>query len=111
VNEFQIGDRVKLVETDREGVIIGRCYGDERYDVRCDNGIYVRDLSPEALRLIESPAGRAFDRSHDEPPCALLHGSKVPAKFTQFVALPRALKRVVAPIQGSTGSMSCRQRY
>lgn len=53
VNDFQIGDRVKLVETDREDVIIGRCYGDVRYEVRCDNGTYVRDLPPEALRLIE----------------------------------------------------------
>src|SRR5689334_20167870 len=34
VNEFQIGDWVKLVETDREGIIIGRCYGDVRYEVR-----------------------------------------------------------------------------
>ena len=59
VNEFQIGDRVKLVETDREGVIIGRCYGDERCEVRCDNGTYVQDLPPEALRLLEqSPADR-----------------------------------------------------
>jgi hypothetical protein len=61
VNEFQIGDRVKLVETDREGVIIGRCYGDVRFEVRCDNGTYVRDLPPEALRLIEqSPADRGL---------------------------------------------------
>jgi len=59
VNEFQIGDRVKLVETDREGVIIGRCYGDVRFEMRCDNGTYVQDLPPEALRLLEqSPADR-----------------------------------------------------
>jgi len=78
VNEFQIGDRVKLVETDRDGVIIGRCYGDVRYEVRCDNGTYVRDLPPEALRpMKQSPADRARS-SHGEPPCAaLLHGSKV----------------------------------
>jgi hypothetical protein len=40
-------------------VIIGRCYGDVRFEVRCDNGTYVQDLPPEALRLIEqSPADR-----------------------------------------------------
>ena len=60
MTDFQIGDRVKLVETDREGVIVGKCYGDVRYEVRCDDGTYVRDLPPEALRLIEqSPALRA----------------------------------------------------
>jgi hypothetical protein len=53
VNDFQTGDRVKLVETDREGVIIGKSYGDVRYEVRCENGTYVRALPPEALRLIE----------------------------------------------------------
>jgi hypothetical protein len=65
VNEFQIGDRVKLVETDRVGVIIGRCYGDVRYEVRCDNGAYVQDLPPEALRLIEQSSvgwARSFSR-------------------------------------------------
>ena len=65
VNEFQIGDRVKLVETDREGVIIGRCYGDVRFEVRCDNGTYMRDLPPEALRLIEQSSAdwaRSFSR-------------------------------------------------
>jgi hypothetical protein len=66
VNEFQIGDRVKLVETDREGVIIGRCYGDVRFEVRCDNGTYVRDLPPEALRLIEqSPRVSAVSQDQD----------------------------------------------
>jgi len=55
VNDFQIGDRVKLVETDREGVIIGKSYGDIRYEVRCDNGLHMRDLLPEALFLIEEP--------------------------------------------------------
>ena len=59
MNNFQIGDRVKLVETNREGVIIGKTYGDIRYEVRCDNGLHVRDLRPEALRLSEEPISSA----------------------------------------------------
>ena len=55
VTDFQIGDRVKLTGTELEGVVIGKSYGDIRYEVRCDNGLYVRELLPEALFLIEEP--------------------------------------------------------
>ena len=55
VADFQIGDRVKLADPELEGVVIGKSYGEVRYEVRCDNGHYVRELLPEALSLIEKP--------------------------------------------------------
>ena len=33
-----IGDRVKLVETELQGVVIGKNLGNVRYKVRCDDG-------------------------------------------------------------------------
>jgi hypothetical protein len=53
MSDFQIGDRVELLETEAPGMVIGKSYGAVRYEVRCDDGRYVRDLLPEALRLIE----------------------------------------------------------
>ena len=56
VTDFQIGDRVKLAGTELGGVVIGKCYGDIRYEVRCDDGAYMRELLPEALRPAEEPS-------------------------------------------------------
>jgi hypothetical protein len=53
MSDFQIGDRVKLFETELQGMVIGKSYGDVRYEVRCDDGLYVRDLLPDALRRID----------------------------------------------------------
>jgi hypothetical protein len=50
-------DRVKLSGTEFEGVFIGKPYGDIRYEVRCDNGLFMREPLPEALFLIEEPTG------------------------------------------------------
>jgi hypothetical protein len=55
VADFQIGDRVKLADPELEGVVIGKSYGEVRYEVRCDNGRYVRELLPNALSLIDEP--------------------------------------------------------
>jgi hypothetical protein len=55
MTDFQIGDRVKLAGTELEGMVIGKSYGDIRYEVRCDNGLYMRELPPEALFLIQEP--------------------------------------------------------
>ena len=38
-----------------EGVVISKSYGEVRYEVRYDNGRYVRELLPEALSLIVEP--------------------------------------------------------
>ena len=54
VTDFQLGDRVKVADADLEGVVISKSYGDVRYEVRCDNGRYVRELRPEGLALIEA---------------------------------------------------------
>ena len=53
MSDFQIGDRVKLIGTELHGVVIGKSYGDVRYEVRCDDGLHVRELLPEALAPIE----------------------------------------------------------
>jgi hypothetical protein len=46
---FELGDRV-LVQPSKEGTIIGVRYGEVAYDVLC-GGEYLRDLSPELIRL------------------------------------------------------------
>jgi translation initiation factor IF-1 len=53
--DFQIGDRVRLANAELEGVVISKSYGNVRFEVRCDNGHYVRELLPEDLSLIEKP--------------------------------------------------------
>jgi hypothetical protein len=55
VADFQVGDRVKLADPELEGVVISKSYGQVRYEVRCDDGRYVRELLPEALSLVEEP--------------------------------------------------------
>jgi hypothetical protein len=54
VLDFQIGDRVKVADAELEGVVTSKSYGDVRYEVRCDNGRYMRELRPEGLALIEA---------------------------------------------------------
>jgi hypothetical protein len=51
--DFQIGDRIKLAGTDLVGVVIGKSYGDVRYEVRREDGVYLRELLPEALRRVQ----------------------------------------------------------
>jgi hypothetical protein len=52
---FEIGDRV-LVEG-QEGLVSGVRYGAPAYDVRI-NGVFLRNLAPEMLRLTHGNAGR-----------------------------------------------------
>jgi hypothetical protein len=59
MRDFQLGDRVELVETEFQGMIIAKSYGDVRYEVRCDDGLHLRDLVPEALRLLEESVSSA----------------------------------------------------
>src|SRR3954465_2095095 len=90
--------------------VIGAHHGDLRYELRCKNG-NVRDLPPEALRLIEqSPAVGAGSSS------AGTVGRGASRRFKSLRLNPHDLLvwrefrgPVVAPIQVSTGSVSCRQ--
>lgn len=57
---FKLGDRVKIVDYDTAGIVTAYkpLYSEERnaspflYEVRCENGAYMRDLSAERLRPV-----------------------------------------------------------
>jgi hypothetical protein len=47
--QFALGDRVLVQSGNREGTVIGVCYGEVAYDVLC-GGECLRNLSPTLIR-------------------------------------------------------------
>ncbi len=52
---FEIGDRVRVDAHEAEGLIVGVRYGAPAYDVKV-NGICLRNLPPERIRLADAQA-------------------------------------------------------
>ena len=48
--QFALGDRVLVQSGNKEGTVIGVCYGEVAYDVLCGRE-YLRNLSPQLIRL------------------------------------------------------------
>jgi hypothetical protein len=50
--QFALGDRVLVQSGNKEGTVVGICYGTVAYDVLCDREC-LRNLSPELIRLAQ----------------------------------------------------------
>lgn len=54
VVRFELGDRVVVRATGREGIVTGVRYGEMAVDVRCGSD-YLRNIAPDQVRLAPLP--------------------------------------------------------